>query len=180
MSTLFKRDVKVTHVITSSVERSRALEDETRTAILTILAHKILSTDQLVKELKKLGFNKAITTVRHHLDVLKDSGLVEIVRVQEVRGAVKKYYASTVKYLGSERPLNDIKYDKAVTDTSARLLKVAVGLVNRYKGIFKDADVKQCRYCELVHEREYIIVEIMNRALAEMIQRSEFSELMKK
>ena len=179
MSIILKKDAKIDHVITTSVERSRALDDEARAAMLNILSHKPMSAEDLTKELKKAGFEKATTTVRHHLDVLKDCGLIEIVKMQEVRGAVLKYYASTVKFLGFEDSFDSNKYAKAINDTSTKLLKIAGSIVDRYGSSIRNTDGLHCPYCNIQHGKEYIIIEILNRAVAEIVQNKEFVTLMK-
>ncbi len=180
MSVLFNKDAKITHVITTSVDKSRGLGDEGRAAILAILSHKVLSAENIVKELKKAGFEKATTTVRHHLDVLKDSGLIEIVRIQEVRGAVLKYYAATTKFLGFENSFDPDQYNKAINQTATKLLKIAGFIVNRYGTIIENAGSSTCPYCSMQHSKEYTVIEIMNRGLAEMNQKNEFVDLMTK
>lgn len=155
------------------------MDDEGRATMLNILSHKSLSAEELVRELKKAGFEKATTTVRHHLEILKDCGLIEIVRMQGVRGAVLKYYASTVKFLGFEDSFDPNKYSRAVNETSTKLLKIAVSIVDRYGVAIKSTDGSSCSYCNIRHGKEYVLIEILNRALAEMVQRKEFTDLMK-
>jgi len=166
-------------VITTSVERSKALKDEARAVMLNILSHKPMSAEDLVKELKKAGFEKATTTVRHHLDILKDCGLIEIVRIQEVRGAILKYYASTVRFLGFENSFDSNKYARAIGDTTAKLLKIAGSIVDKYGASIRSTDGLSCPYCNIQHGKEYVVIEILNRAMAEMIQKKEFVDLMK-
>jgi len=166
-------------VITTSVERSKALKDEARAVMLNILSHKPMSAEDLVKELKKAGFEKATTTVRHHLDILKDCGLIEIVRIQEVRGAVLKHYASTVRFLGFENSFDSSKYARAINDTSSKLLKIAGSIVGKYGASIKNTDGLPCPYCNIQHGKEYVVIEILNRAVAEIVQKKEFVELMK-
>ncbi|MEM3084934.1 MAG: winged helix-turn-helix domain-containing protein [Nitrososphaerales archaeon] len=178
MSTLFKKDVNISHVITTSVERSRAL-DEARATILNLLSHKVLSTESIARELKKAGYNKATTTVRHHLDILKDCGLIEVVRIQEVRGAVLKYYAATAKFLGFENTFDSSKYGKAISETSMKLLKIVSSIVDRYHTTISNANSLVCPYCSMQHGKEYIIIEIINRAIAEMVQSKEFIRMIK-
>lgn len=179
MSTLFKKDTKINYVITTSVERSKALEDEARATILNILSHKVLSTEGIVKELKKAGYNKATTTVRHHLDILKDCGLIEIARVQEVRGAVLKYYAATARFLGFEDSFEQSKYNKAINETATKLLKIVISIVDRYGAGIRNVSSLTCPYCNMQHGKEYTVIEIINRALAEMVQTKEFMDIMK-
>ena len=180
MSILFKKDTKITHVITNSVERSKALGDEARATILTILSHKPLSTENIVKELKKAGYQKATTKVRHHLDILKDCGLIEVVRVQEVRGAVLKSYAATAKYLGFENSFDLNKYNRVINQTAIKLLKITNSVVDSCGITLRNTTGLTCTYCNMQHGREYTVIEIMNRALAEMIQKREFIDMMKK
>lgn len=179
MSTLFQKDAKISHVITTSVERSKALEDETRATILSILSHKVLSTENIAKELKKAGYEKATTTVRHHIDILKDCGLIEIVRVQEVRGAVLKYYAATAKFLGFENSFDSNKYSRAINETAVKLLKITNSIIDRYGTTIKYTTGLVCPYCNTKHGKEYTVLEIINRALAEMVQKKEFMDMMK-
>ena len=155
------------------------MDDEARATMLNILSHKSLSAEELVRELKKAGFAKATTTVRHHLDILKDCGLIEIARMQEVRGAVRKYYASTVRFLGFENSFDSNKYGRAVNETATKLLKIALSIVDRYGIAIKSTDGLSCPYCNTRHGKEYVLIEILNRALAEMLQRKEFADLMK-
>lgn len=147
--------------------------------MLNILSHKSLSAEELVRELKKAGFEKATTTVRHHLNILKDCGLIEIARIQEVRGAVLKYYASTVRFFGFENSFDPNKYSRAINEMSAKLLKMASSIVHKYGGSIRNTDGLPCPYCNLQHGKEYVVIEILNRAVAEMIQKKEFVDLMK-
>lgn len=179
MSIILKKDTKIDHVITTSVERSRALDDEARATMLNILSHKPMSAEELTKELKKAGFERATTTVRHHLDVLKDCGLIEIVKIQEVRGAVLKYYASTIKFLGFENSFDSNKYARAINETSSKLLKIADSIVGKYGTAIRSTGGHSCPYCNIQHGKEYVVVEILNRALAEIVQKKEFIDLMK-
>jgi DNA-binding transcriptional ArsR family regulator len=174
MSIILKKDVRINHVITTSVERSKALEDEARATMLNILSHKQMTAEDLVRELKKNGYGKATTTVRHHLDILRDCGLVEVTKMQEVRGAVLKYYASTAKFLGFQNSFDPNKYSKAINETSSKLLKIAFAIM---KCDFKDVGAR-CQYCNMQHGKEYVILEIMNLAMAEMVQKKEFVEMM--
>jgi len=75
MSTLLEKEIKVNRILTTSVQHARAIEDPARSKIIEILYHRALSADQISSELKKTGYKKALTTVRHHLDILKEAGL---------------------------------------------------------------------------------------------------------
>ena len=77
----------------------KALDDPIRGKIVQLLNKKQLNVDQITRRLKKLGYKKAVTTIRHHIEILKDSGLIEIIKIEESRGAVTKYYGSSTRLL---------------------------------------------------------------------------------
>jgi len=73
MSTLLEKQIKVNRIVTTNIGHARAIDDPARAKIIEILYHQALSADQICTSLKKSGFKKALTTVRHHLDILKES-----------------------------------------------------------------------------------------------------------
>jgi DNA-binding transcriptional ArsR family regulator len=176
---LLTREGKITSVVTMSVERCRALEDPARAAILHILSHRQMSAAGLARELGKHGYAKAVTTIRHHIDLLRDCGLVEVVRLREVRGAVEKYYAPTVKFLGFEDAFLVEGYGALINETSQKLLKIILSIAQRHGRKIMEASGPPCRYCDTHHSREYILFEVINRAMAAATQSAEFAKLQK-
>ena len=65
---------------------SDALNDPVRIKILEILSHKQMTTEEIAKILRRSGHKKATTTIRHHLDILKSAGLIEVSKMVEARG----------------------------------------------------------------------------------------------
>ena len=104
MSTLLEKQIEVNRIVTTSTEQARAIEDPARTKIVEILYKRSLSAEQITNQLKKSGFKKALTTIRHHLDILKEAGLIELVKIEETRGAITKYYGTSTKLLGYNAP----------------------------------------------------------------------------
>jgi DNA-binding transcriptional ArsR family regulator len=169
MSTLLQKEIKINKILATSVEQAKALDDDARVKILQILYHKQLSTEQIVGELHKVGCKKATTTIRHHLDVLKEAGLVEIVKMEEVRGAVLKYYGTSVRVLGHKLPPNfENEFSKTIIDASVKLEKVikniAQGAGSKMKKKSSAKNNSEPNY------EEYILVEIVNRAMAKVFE----------
>ena len=77
MSTLLEKQITVNRIVTTSVKHARAIEDPARAKVVEILYRQALSADQITSALKKAGYKKALTTVRHHLEILKKSGLID-------------------------------------------------------------------------------------------------------
>jgi len=164
MSTLLEKQIKVNRIVTTSTEHARAIEEPARAKIVEILYHQALSADQISTALKKTGYKKALTTVRHHLEILKESGLIEIARIEESRGAITKFYSTSTKLLDFQTPDDfDSKYSKIITNTSDKIEKILKGLTPKTK---KSKGKKSEEYSQ------YLVMEIMNRAMTNVLEKS--------
>lgn len=168
MSTLLEKPIKVNRIVTTSIEHARAIEDPARAKIMELLYNHSLSAEQISNELKKTGYKKALTTVRHHLEILKNSGLVEIVKIEESRGAITKYYSTSTKLLGYQAPEDfESKYSKIIDSTSVKIEKILKGLVP------KTVKVKKGKNTDPEHYSQYLVMEIMNRAMTNILENPE-------
>ncbi|MEJ2259961.1 MAG: winged helix-turn-helix domain-containing protein, partial [Nitrosopumilaceae archaeon] len=165
MSTLLEKPIKVNRIVTTSMEHARAIEDPARAKIMELLYKQSLSAEQISNELKKTGYKKALTTVRHHLEILKASGLVQIVKIEESRGAITKFYSTSTKLLGYQTPEDfDSKYSKIIDSTSVKIEKILKGLVP------KTAKTKKGKNTDPAHYSQYLVMEIMNRAMTNVLE----------
>ncbi len=165
MSTLLEKQIKVNRIVTLSTEHARAIEDPARAKIMEILYRNSLSAEQIANELKKTGYKKALTTVRHHLEILKSSGLIELVKIEEARGAITKFYSTSTKLLGYPAPDDfDTKYSKIIESTSVKIEKILKGLVPKTKPSKKSKNNDHKYYSQ------YLVVEIMNRAMTNILE----------
>ena len=164
MSTLLEKQIKVNRTVTTSVGHARAIEDPARAKIIEILYHQALSADQISTALKKTGYKKALTTVRHHLEILKVSGLIEIARIEESRGAITKFYSTSTKLLDFQTPEDfDSTYSKVINNTSMKIEKLLKGLTPKTT---KSKGKKSVEYSQ------YLVMEIMNRAMTNVLEKS--------
>ena len=167
MSTLLEKEIKVNRILTTSVKHARAIEDPARSKIIEILYHRALSADQISNELKKTGYKKALTTVRHHLDILKESGLIEIAKIEESRGAITKFYSTSTKLLGYAAPDDfDSKYSKVIDSTSVKIEKILRNLTP------KTTKAKKTKGENSEGYSQYLVMEIMNRAMTNIMENS--------
>jgi DNA-binding transcriptional ArsR family regulator len=165
MSTLLEKPIKVNRIVTTSIEHARAIEDPARAKIMEFLYKKSLSAEQISNELKKTGYKKALTTVRHHLEILKASGLVQIVKIEESRGAITKFYSTSTKLLGYQAPEDfDSKYSKIIDNTSVKIEKILKGLVPKTTKTKKGKNIDPADYSQ------YLVMEIMNRAMTSVLE----------
>jgi len=168
MSTLLEKSIKINRIVTSNSQQAKAIEDLTRSKILKILYKKQFTADQILEELKKTGYTKALTTIRHHLDILKISGLIELVKIQESRGAITKFYGTSTKLLEYETPEDfESKY--------ATLIKITSGKIeNLVKNISQKTSLKTKNHKveESENYNQYLLMEIVNRALTNVLEKS--------
>ena len=163
MSILMEKEITIDRIILTNYEVFKALDGPIRGKIVQLLHKKQLNVEQISRRLKKFGYKKAVTTIRHHVEILKNSGLIEIVKIEESRGAVTKYYGSSTKLLDFTLPLDfDKNYSKIMTKSLPKLRK----LVNSISKIFpKTRKVHQISY------NNYIIMEIINRTMTNILEK---------
>ena len=175
MSTLLQKELKVNRILTTNIEQAKALDDVARIKILQILYHDELSAEQIADGLHKTGYKKATTTIRHHLDVLKNAGLVEIVKIEEARGAVMKYYSTSVKLLGYTIPPNfDSDYSKTITDTSSKIEKIFKNIAQKNLSKIKKKNSEDHNES---HYDQYVLMEIVNRAVTNIFENNDLNYL---
>lgn len=73
-------------------EQYRALFEDTRARIVTLLLDRAATTTELAEVL-----GKPKGTIGHHLKVLEDAGLVRVVRTERVRALEARYYGRTAR-----------------------------------------------------------------------------------
>ena len=163
MSILMEKEVTIDRIITANYDMFKALDDPIRGKIVQLLNKKQLNVEQITRRLKKFGYKKAVTTIRHHIEILKDSGLIEIVRIEESRGAITKYYGSSTKLLDFTLPLDfDENYSKLISKTSLKLGKVISPILKNFS---KTRKIQQINY------NNYIVMEIMNRSITSLLEK---------
>jgi len=163
VSVLLEKKINVNNILTVNTVRAKAVEDEVRAKILQLLYKKRLNAVQITKRLKKLGYRKALTTIRHHIEILKDSGLIEVIKIEESRGGVTKYYGTSTKLLAFTTPLDfEKKYSSIIQLTSSRLEKV-LNLVLKKTSKYRKQN--QAEY------NDYLMMEIFNRAITNLLEK---------
>jgi len=177
---LLEEDVPIRNVITTDPQKAQALENDVRAKVLDMLAEDELTIKEIHAELRRRGDEKAETTVRHHVNILKDAEMVEIARLEEVGGGTQKYYKSNTRVFSYELPQGaDETLDNVFADTRTELADLIAQLVADHGEEIEAVarEMKPCEYCETQHYEEFIVRELMNRALTEMGEDGELSDL---
>jgi len=168
---LLETDVPIREVVTTDPEKAKALENDVRAKILDMLAEKEMTIEEIHEELQRRDEDKAETTVRHHVNVLKDAGMVEIARLEEAGGGTRKYYKSNTRVFSYDLPGD-------ADETLAEAQETATGeLASLVETLFAEhgdeieavaREMKPCEYCETQHYEEFVLRALLDRALIEL------------
>lgn len=178
---LYEADVNVENVITTDPGKAKALENDVRAKILDMLADEALTIEGIHAELERRGEEKAETTVRHHVDVLRDAGMVEIARLEEAGGGTLKYYRSNTRVFSYDLPEDaDDHLDEAADRTREELSEVVEALLAEYGDDIEAVatEMKPCEYCSTQRYEEYILRELVNRVLTDLSEDGELDTLL--
>ena len=138
------------------------MDDPLRVKILQILYNKQLDAYRITQHLKKFGHKKALTTIRHHLDILKTAGLIEIVKIEESRGAIIKYYGTSAKFLEFDLPGDfNSRYASIIKSTSSKLEKLCSTISKKIPKKQNDPDF-----------HDYLVMEIIARATTAVLEKN--------
>ena len=161
MAVLLKKNNSVNRIITIGIEHAKAVDDPLRVKILQILYNKQLDAYRITQHLKKFGHKKALTTIRHHLDILKTAGLIEIVKIEESRGAIIKYYGTSAKFLEFDLPGDfNSRYASIIKSTSLKLEKLCSTISKKIPKKQNDPDF-----------HDYLVMEIVSRATTAVLEK---------
>jgi DNA-binding transcriptional ArsR family regulator len=170
---LLESDVPVREVITTDPAKAKALENDVRAKILDMLADTEMTIAEIRMELAERGEDKAETTVRHHVNVLSDAGIVEISRLEEVGGGTRKYYKSNARVFAYDLPEGA---DEQLADARATVRGGIHSLVEELYAEHGDKieavahEMQPCEYCETQHYEEFVVRELVDGSLTELAE----------
>src|SRR5215207_541273 len=84
----------------TTAEQVRAIGDPLRTTLLGLLHERAATVTELAAAVKRPK-----STVAHHVNVLAEAGLLQVVRTRRVRAIDERFYGRTARlfYVGVER-----------------------------------------------------------------------------
>jgi len=168
---LLESDVPVREVVTTDPETANALENDVRAKILDMLADEEMTIEGIHAELQRRDEDKAETTVRHHVNVLKDADMVEIARLEEAGGGTRKYYKSNTRVFSYELPEeSEDRLAPAQATTNEELADLIETLAEQHGDEIEAiaTEMKPCEYCDTQHYEEFVVRELLDGALLEL------------
>jgi DNA-binding transcriptional ArsR family regulator len=178
---LFQTEVPIRDVITTNPEKATALENPVRAKMLDMLADDELMIGEIATELAQRGDEKAETTIRHHLNILKDAGMVELSRLEDAGGGTQKFYRSNTRVFSYD--LSE-SAEETLTDTERATRDAMASLIEHLYSEHGDAieaaanDMKPCEYCNTQHYEEFVLREVVNRALTDLSETGDVEALL--
>ena len=176
---LLETEVPIRDVITTDPEKANALENDVRAKILDMLAEEELTIEAIHGELERRGEAKAETTVRHHVNVLKDADMVELARLEEAGGGTRKHYKSNTRVFSYDLP----------ADGEETLAAAFAHIRGDFETVLEDVfdehgedieavarEMKPCEYCDTQHYEEFILRELVNRSLTDLVENGDIDE----
>ena len=176
---LLETEVPIRNVITTDPEKANALENDVRAKILDMLAEEELTIEAIHAELERRGADKAETTVRHHVNVLKDADMVELARLEEAGGGTRKHYKSNTRVFSYDLPADG---EEILAAAFARIrgdLETVLEDVLDEHGDDIEAvarEMKPCEYCDTQHYEEFILRELVNRSLTDLVENGDIDQ----
>lgn len=168
---LLQTDVPIQNVITTDPDKAKALENTARAKILDMLVDEEMTIESITEELARRGEEKAETTVRHHVNVLKDAGMVELSRLEDAGGGTTKFYKSNTRVFSYDLPESA---EETLSDAELATREALAPLIEDLYSQHEDeivaaaTEMKPCEYCNTQHYEEFILRELVNRALTQL------------
>jgi DNA-binding transcriptional ArsR family regulator len=94
--------------VLTTLDQLKALADPLRQRILSAMADDAITTKQVAEQL-----GEKPTRLYHHVDILEQANLIELVETRPVRGTVEKYYRTVARRFVVADDLLDLSSDAA-------------------------------------------------------------------
>jgi DNA-binding transcriptional ArsR family regulator len=157
---------------------SDAIDEPMRAMILDILADESLTASQVHERLADRGIDRTENTVRHHINELRDAGLVDVVRFEEGRGGTTKYYGANTIVLSYSLPESTESAVEDMTDAVRPQIEGALEtLTGEYTEAINDitAEMQPCEHCRTQKYETYVLLTVLRRAFVQAYQDDESS-----
>ena len=153
---------------------SDAIDEPMRAMILDVLADESLTAGGVHDRLADRGIDRTENTVRHHINELRDAGLVDVARFEEGRGGTKKYYAANTIVLSYSLPDGADPAVEAMVDAVQPQIEAALAtLTDEFDEEIDDvvADMQPCEHCRTQKYETYVLLTVLRRAFVRAHQR---------
>jgi len=166
----FESDVELADIVVRDTDVSSAVDEPVRATILDMLAEQAMTVDEVHAVLDDRGFERTVNTVRHHVNELRDAGLVEVERLEERRGGTLKFYRANTIVLSYSVPEDSRAEIAEMADwMGARLAPLIDELLDEYgDDIERIADqMAPCEHCRTQKYETYLLLTVFRRGFVD-------------
>lgn len=145
---------------------STAIDEPMRTMILDILADETLTASEVHERLADRGIDRTENTARHHINELRDAGLVDVVRFEEGRGGTTKYYGANTTVLSYSLPESAGPGIEELIDAVQPQMEAALAtLTDEYDDVIDEitAEMQPCDHCRTQKYETYVLLTVLRR-----------------
>lgn len=146
---------------------SAAIDEPMRAMVLDILADETLPASEVHDRLSDRGVDRTRNTVRHHINELRDAGLVDVVRFEEGRGGTTKHYGANTAVLSYSLPDDADDAVREMADAVQPEVEAVIDtLTDEHEGTLADitASMQPCEHCRTQRYETYVLLTVLRRA----------------
>ncbi|MFB6206149.1 MAG: ArsR/SmtB family transcription factor [Haloglomus sp.] len=146
---------------------SDAIDEPMRAMILDILSEEALTATEVHDRLEDRGVDRTENTVRHHINELRDAGLVDVVRFEEGRGGTTKYYHANTIVLSYSLPESaDDDVEEMIEAVQPQIGDALDTLTEDHDDVIAEivADMQPCEHCQTQKYETYVLLTVLRRA----------------
>lgn len=163
----FTVDVQLNDIAVRDTNVSDAVNEPFRAMILDMLADEAMTVSEIHEELSNRGFDRTENTVRHHVNELRDAGLIDVTRLEERRGDTSKYYRANTIVLSYSLPdSSDDVIDEMAKRIEPRIEEIVTYLRSDYADELEQIASKMapCQHCKTQKYETYLLLTVLRRA----------------
>lgn len=165
--TEFTNEVKLEDIAVRDPRISSVVDEPFRAMILDMLAESEMTISDVHDELATRGYDRTENTVRHHVNELRDAGLVEVAKLEERRGGTTKYYRANTIVLSYELPEGTVAdLEKSISYAEPQVDALVSELREEYGTILDQIsqEMAPCQHCRTQKYETYLLLTILRRA----------------
>ncbi|WP_336325802.1 ArsR/SmtB family transcription factor [Halovenus sp. HT40] len=163
----FDSDHRLEDIAVRDTGVSAAIDEPMRAMILDILAEEELPASDVHDRLADRGIDRTENTVRHHINELRDAGLVDVVHFEEGRGGTIKYYGANTTVLSYSLPQSAAPAIEEMIDAVRPEVEAALDtLTEEYDGAIDEIteEMQPCEHCRTQKYETYVLLTVLRRA----------------
>lgn len=165
--TEFTTDVSLEDIVVRDPVVSSTVDEPARAMILDMLTEREMRIRDIHEELADRGYERTENAVRHHVNELRDAGLVEVARLEECRGGTTKYYRANTIVLSYVLPEGSTETIEPLVDAAEPAVSELVSeLEAEYGDIINELadEMAPCGHCRNQKYETYLLLTVLRRA----------------